>query len=386
MSIPPEYSQTHKDLQKAIDNPVALTDQQKADALNKLGSDVSTPASEQALVNEIDALAGAALEVDTSFDNITACFKKIKTSGARPELIKDVNDLMSTWQAHHNTFTNLLWESRQVAGKAQGAADDFAKDFITFLADDDVSLAEKKDEIKNYIGKLTEDEEASKHMSQGFTDLEKNVQAFQVEWKRVIDKYKLDAISARIAELDGIIANLETALNDLNDKIKALAISLGVLSAATGVTAALGFICPWFWIGTLLGLIGVGVTAALLKKAMDERTTVEADIARNKADRAMEEATLAAVKELKAALDASQGDFNVICSRLGAFAHVWATIRADIQAIEEKLDYAHGTESKALFRARLNTAAKLYATLGKALRRYQVVVNKDDALRMRVGK
>lgn len=116
----------------------------------------------------------------------------------------------------------------------------------------------------------------------------------------------------------------------------------------------------------------------------------------------MEEATLAAVKQLKAGLDASQNDFNVICSRLRAFAHVWATIRADVQAIEEKLDYASGTESKAvsrsdffiviihlivfqLFKARLNTAAKLYATLGKALYRYETVVNKQDVLSARIA-
>lgn len=108
---------------------------------------------------------------------------------------------------------------------------DFSKDFITFLGDDDVSIAEKKEEIASYMKvgpavfernvyahgttqKLARDEESSQEMSQGFTDLEKDIQAFQVEWKRIIDKYKLDVISARIAELDGIIANLEVTLNE----------------------------------------------------------------------------------------------------------------------------------------------------------------------------
>ncbi|KAH8105151.1 hypothetical protein BXZ70DRAFT_1061766 [Cristinia sonorae] len=99
----------------------------------------------------------------------------------------------------------------------------------------------------------------------------------------------------------------------------------------------------------------------------------------------MEGATLAAVKQLKAGLDASQNDFNVICTRLRTFAHVWAIISADLRAIEEKLDYASGTESKTLFKARLNTTAKLYATLGKALYRYETVVNKQDILSAKIA-
>ncbi|KAH8105147.1 hypothetical protein BXZ70DRAFT_1061763 [Cristinia sonorae] len=227
MSIPPEYEQTHKELEDAIQNPVDLTNEQKTDALNTISDEVSKPGAEQDLIHEIDALAGAALEVDGSFDNIMALFRKIKTSGARPDLIKDVDSLMSTWSKHHHTFTGLLWESREVAGKARGAADDFSKDFITFLGDDDVSIAEKKEEIVSYMNKLERDKESSQEMSQGFTDLEKDIQAFQVEWKRIIDKYKLDAISARIAELDEIIANLEVTLIDLNDKVHNLYLSAG---------------------------------------------------------------------------------------------------------------------------------------------------------------
>ncbi|KAI0069788.1 hypothetical protein K474DRAFT_1670680 [Panus rudis PR-1116 ss-1] len=91
-------------------------------------------------------------------------------------------------------------------------------------------------------------------------------------------------------------------------------------------------------------------------------------------------ADIAAVQELKAGLENSQGNFDIIITRLGAFATVWATIRADIQAIEEKLEYAHNTGSWTLMHGRLNTAAKLYAALGKALRQYQISVNPDQKM------
>lgn len=105
MSIPPEYEQTHKELEDAIQHPVDLSNEQKTDALNTISDEVSKPAAEQDLIHEIDALAGAALEVDGSFDNIMALFRKIKTGGARPDLIKDVDSLMSTWSKHHHVRT-----------------------------------------------------------------------------------------------------------------------------------------------------------------------------------------------------------------------------------------------------------------------------------------
>ncbi|KAI0071461.1 hypothetical protein K474DRAFT_1668993 [Panus rudis PR-1116 ss-1] len=90
-------------------------------------------------------------------------------------------------------------------------------------------------------------------------------------------------------------------------------------------------------------------------------------------------ADIAAVEKLKAGLDNSKANFYVIITRLGAFAHVWATIRADIQAVQEKLEYAYQTGSWFLMhsRLRLNTASKLYKALGDALHEYQISVNPD---------
>ncbi|KAI0071469.1 hypothetical protein K474DRAFT_1669009 [Panus rudis PR-1116 ss-1] len=88
-------------------------------------------------------------------------------------------------------------------------------------------------------------------------------------------------------------------------------------------------------------------------------------------------ADIEAVKQLKAGLKKSEGDFNTILTRIGAFAQVWATIRADVQAIEEKLEYAHRSGSWELMHFRLKTAAKLYTTLSHALHQYQVSVNPD---------
>ncbi|KAH8105133.1 hypothetical protein BXZ70DRAFT_1004664 [Cristinia sonorae] len=380
MSIPPEYQQTHKELQAIIDNPPDISDADQQKVINDLSNEVSSPQAEKTLIDEITELAGATFDVDDSFNRIMRLFEKVETGGASPELIKDVNYLMRTWDGHHTTFTSLVWRSREVAGKAMAAADDFRKDFVGFLADDSVSVAEKKKEIENYMQKLARDAEASKDMSQGFTDLQKSVEAFQTEWRRIIDKYDLDAMNARITELDGIIKNLEHTLADLNKKIKELTVAIKAMSAVSGILGFFSFICPVFIIAGLFSVASVAVAAALKAKAEDEKHKVTGDIARNKQERAMLQATLKAVAQLKAGLDGSQVDFVTISTKLGMFAHVWAVIRADLQAIKEKLDYANGTESKALFKARLDNAAKLYASLSKALRQYQNIVTREKAM------
>jgi len=380
MSVSPITPETQRELQEALNHAKPVSDKETITQLKKLEAEVSTPAANKALIDEINDLSGYALSIDTSFYNIEVIFNSIKTSGTSVSLQNDVSALNTTWKTYRQNYIDLLWKSREVAGKAQAAADDFAKDFIGFLSDDEVSLTEKKKEIVNYIAKLDRDEKASQDMSQGFSNLQKNIGTFQSDWKKVVEKHDMKTLAKDIAQLDSDINILEGTLADLEKKIKDLAIATGVLAASAGITFALGFICPAFWIGTLFSVIGVAVTATLLSKAMTERDQCQRDINSKKAQRAEKAADLEAVKQLQAGLTKSEGDFVSIIEKLGAFAGVWATIRADIQAIEEKLDYTHSTESKTLFKTRLNTAAKLYETLGKALRQYQVVVNGENPI------
>ncbi|TCD67844.1 hypothetical protein EIP91_011906 [Steccherinum ochraceum] len=385
MSVLPEYQEIHNELQAVIDNPPALGDTAQTNVINTLTADLSSPEAEKTLKDEMAALAGAAFEVDGSFNRIMKMFEKVETAGASPELIRDVRTLTSTWDGHHMRFTQLVWRSREVAGKAMAAADDFCRDFVPYLAADDVPLAEKKKEIDHYMAELERDEKASQDMSQGFTDLQKNVDAFQTEWRRVVQKYNLDAMNRRIDELNTLVKNLETTLSDLNKKIKDLTVAIKAMSAVSGILGFLSFICPIFLIGGLIGVSSVAVARSLKAKAENERNKVTGDIARNKAERAQIQATLKAVQQLKAGLDGSQMDFNIISAKLGTFAHVWAVIRADIQAIKEKLDYASGTDSKALFKARMNNATKLYASLAIALREYQNLVTNDHPMFMKLN-
>ncbi|KAI0072342.1 hypothetical protein K474DRAFT_1667936 [Panus rudis PR-1116 ss-1] len=375
-----------EDVQKKLDEAIAnanehpLDDATQKKAMDELAGKVAD--SNDDIIEEIKALAQYTLDIEKAMGEIDDIFRKIQLGDVSAGLKEDVQYLRDTWSGHINTYVGLLWESRRVAGAAEGAANDFAGDFITFLGEESTPMDEKKKEISNYLEKLANDEKQATTMSQGFSNLQKAVQDFQKDWKTIVDKYDLDDMNEQATKLQGEIDTLTTTLASLGDKIQKLAIALGILAASAAITGALGFIFPLFWIGTVLSVLGAGVSAVLLKQTKDayDPSETETELNEKKAELKRLMADIAAVQELKAGLENSQGNFDVIITRLGAFATVWATIRADIQAIEEKLEYAHNTGSWTLMKGRLNTAAKLYAALGKALRQYQISVNPDQKM------
>ncbi|KAH8105134.1 hypothetical protein BXZ70DRAFT_904387 [Cristinia sonorae] len=383
MPFASQYEQIHKDLDKAIQNPTQLTNQQKVNSLEKISNDVSTPGAEKQLIHEIDDLAHSAMDLgncktmylesailrntrilrmrnnalstETSLGKIAALFDKIKTDGAEPDFIEDLNSLKSTWQGDRKTYVDLLWESKQVAGSARATIEgnrhslrantlahelippDLTMDLINFLSDDSVSVAEKKTEI---VADFSRDEPASQNMVQGFIDLKKNIEAFQTEWKRFVNK---------IAGLDKTISESVDTLRDLNAKVDT---------------------------------IDLGLTNPLLQKpeAIAERDDIQRAIARNASEREQVEAALTPVKQITAALADAQNKFTLVSTRIIAFANIRAYIRADMQSILEILDSNDSPDSNALLKARLKAMSKTYNALRKALLRYETALDPSLAV------
>ncbi|KAI0073899.1 hypothetical protein K474DRAFT_1700031 [Panus rudis PR-1116 ss-1] len=357
----------------AKDHPLHETTQKEA--MDALGDKVDN--AKHDVVHEIKALAQYTLDIEAAMHDIDDIFQKVTSGNASSQLKGEIESLRKTWSGHIETYVQLLWQSRSVAGDAEGAAMDFAGDFISFLDDESTPFSQKQAEIANYLAKLAEDEKRSREMSQGFSNLQQEIANFQKDWKTIIDKHNLDAMHKEVAELQKEIDKATKALATLREKIQLLSVALGIFTVAAGITGILGFICPLFWFDTVISIVGIGITASLLHKTQDTYNHTRADLQRNQAKLATLMADIEAVKQLKAGLKKSEGDFNTILTRIGAFAQVWATIHADVQAIEEKLEYAHRSGSWKLMHSRLKTAAKLYTTLGHALHQYQVSVNPD---------
>ncbi|TCD65748.1 hypothetical protein EIP91_002232 [Steccherinum ochraceum] len=375
--IPPEYDQYHKELQRAIDNPVALSSATLTSAANTVNSAASAGGSESGLLDEIKSMSGAATSVDNSFGDVAKLFLNVRNGLSSPAVKADMAKLETRWNTHHQTYKSLLWQSRAVAGKAQAAADDFTRDFVGFLGDDNESMKDKKNEIRSYLEVLEKDGKASETMAQGFADLRTGIISLVEDWKGLVVKYKIDALSARVENLKQEIDQLSRALVDLDLKIAALTAKLNVSYGFNGAVGVLGIIAPWWCFGILIQAILNLPLRVDIAKAQKERGDVDARY-RNKLleyQRTLPE--LIQVQELQGTLKQSNSNIDNIISKIAGFAKVWAMIRTDLQAIAEKLDYVVGTESERLFKSRLNSTAKLYAMLGKALYQYQIVITAD---------
>ncbi|KAL4254197.1 hypothetical protein ABKN59_004595 [Abortiporus biennis] len=270
-----------------------------------------------ALMNEINELGRTALSVNTSFHQIELAFDNITHSQT---LDLDLDHLKTTWRGYRKKYIDLLWKSREVAGKVQAAATDFAEDFIPFLADATVAIVEKKTEILTYLQKLERDEKTSKVLSDGFRELQESVIAFKDEWKRTVQKYDQAAIGQQISSLDQEIRGIDQMIVDLDKKIDDLAARRRTF---------LGAICGFFsWLF---------------------RAVFGGDSERDKAINERREKISLRVQQLDATLTSVDSDFASICSKLGSFANVWAAIGRDILQIEEKLGWANATGNYKLF-------------------------------------
>ncbi|KAI0069789.1 hypothetical protein K474DRAFT_981523 [Panus rudis PR-1116 ss-1] len=202
------------DVQKQLDEAIAnakehpLDDATQKKAMDELAGKVA--GSNDDIIEEIKALAQYTLDIEKAMGEIDDIFRKLGDVSAG--LKEDVQYLRDTWSGHINTYVGLLWESRRVAGAAEGAANDFAGDFITFLGEESTPMDEKKKEIANYLEKLANDEKQATTMSQGFSNLQKAVQDFQKDWKTIVDKYDLDDMNEQATKLQGEIDTLTTTL------------------------------------------------------------------------------------------------------------------------------------------------------------------------------
>ncbi|KAI0080796.1 hypothetical protein K474DRAFT_1769049 [Panus rudis PR-1116 ss-1] len=375
MSTTDEIQQQLQDaIDNAKNNPLADSDQQTG--MQTLTSKIKD--GNQDVLDEIKKLAQATFDIEQAFNDVSTIFRKIQLGNASQGLKDDVQSLTNKWNEHHNTYVQLLWDSRQVAGSAEAAADDFAGDFATFLGEVDVPIDEKKQEITNYINKLTADEKEAADMSQGFSDLQKNIGLFKQDWQKIVDSYSLDDMNAQAAQLEEDLKSLNETLNQLASKLETLTNVMIGLGVVAGASLALGFVCPFFWIATLVAVLAMFTDRTLMLSTQSAYDQTAAEIEDKKKQLATLMADMAAVQELRAGLEDSARSFDTIMTKLTVFANVWAMLRTDIQEIANELEFANSSATWLTMHDRLNTAAAMYSALGNALRQYQISVNPDN--------
>lgn len=100
VQIPPEYAQTHADLQHAIDNPVKLSDDALIQSLDTFSSRLQTPGAQRELEAEIEVLSRQTIDMSAAFDRITDLFVRVQTGNVTASLRQDVARLRDIWGSH----------------------------------------------------------------------------------------------------------------------------------------------------------------------------------------------------------------------------------------------------------------------------------------------
>ncbi|KAK0189707.1 hypothetical protein F5146DRAFT_1139112 [Armillaria mellea] len=378
--LPPPYveSEVQKELDKAAKDAKPLEGVHLISAIDKMAEKAKE--NESALMQEMEQLSGYALDIENGFRKVTKVLADIKTSGASADMRETCATLHKKWSEHHTEYVELLWRSREVAGKARSAVEDFSKTLLPYIQDPTETIESKKEELQNQKKKLDQDRIQAANISQSFNDLSDKVKTFTDDFEVVVKKFNIPAQKEKIKELDVQLQLLKDTLEGLNKKITILVAALAISAAAVGITGLLGFLCPYFWIGTAVAAVGAGVSGVMLIKAQQERDDTERLIKETEAKRVEAQADLEVMQALQAALTKIRPSAQEICTKLGAFASVWATIRADIQEIEEKIDYAENTTKEKLFLSRVKAIQTMYELLAKGLYKYERIVTKDNPI------
>ncbi|KAI0072341.1 hypothetical protein K474DRAFT_1667932 [Panus rudis PR-1116 ss-1] len=238
-------------------------------------------------------------------------------------------------------------------------------------------MAQKKQVANSFLSSLDSRATQAERMSQGFSDVNNDIRAFVVDFQNMLAGYDLDAMEKRIKELDVEIKKLADDMKELQSTLDSLNKQLESAQSAAAVTGIFGFLCPLFWIGTAISATQISSLKQQLASVRDEYNRKLSDHRNKETERRNLQADIKAIPLLRSAVVKSTPDVDNIRYKIGAFATVWAAIRADTQGILEKLEYATDTASMTLFKLRVQTAADMYKILQATLNDYKEYLDKS---------
>jgi len=250
----------------------------------------------------------------------------------------------------------------------------FFEDFLTLLLDDDTSLEDKITEIKAYTQKVERDGKTSQQVSESFVGLKDNVKIFRKEWYTLVERIDAEYIVA----LDKSIEDLEAGIRELNRKVFKIIDEIKLFTTLPNVVT-IAALLPSLFQDALYESLKSSSAAQYLQKEIQAHDDIIKSLKEKRLEREQHAANWKASIFIQVLEEGkrTESDFLVVCDKVSVLTSVFGTIQADLQSIEEQLVNGRADSSKALFKARMNATAQIYATISEALRQYQVVVTLD---------
>jgi hypothetical protein len=204
--------------------------------------------TEEALCLEIEKLCTTALTIDEAFYDIGRRLSDAsKEQNKRVDLYDTCHTLETQWNEHHLTYQNLLWRSREFAGEAQGAVDDFRELVLPSLRDRDRTRSEKQEIIREQIQVLQDTSQPSQNLCQEFLDFGRTLDTYIIKFTLVVEGLGIGEQSQRVIGLEDGLRGARAAMEVVSQEVKELGWKFAADVAVAGIALLLAFVIPTLW-------------------------------------------------------------------------------------------------------------------------------------------
>ncbi|KIJ67120.1 hypothetical protein HYDPIDRAFT_26521 [Hydnomerulius pinastri MD-312] len=358
--------------------------------------------AQNALSEEIGRLSIAALTIDQAFHDVGRKLAEATREQHRcVDLYQTCSDLEAQWSQHHRTYQQLLWRSRQAAGEARGAVDEFCEIILPSLRDPAVALGGKQEILREQMEELRDRSKTSEGLSQEFVDFGRTLDTYISDFSQIVEGIGLLDQNEKVRILVNRLRPAKHTMDTICEEVKQLAWKFTGDVVMTGVAILLAVVAPMWWArlaeAVVAGMDGYCAKDSCVQlwdglrrregkypilrycstflRMVSQVATREYNIIKSEYD--AEQGRLNQMVKLESTLHDSRPVVHDVTTKLGAFATVWAAITADLRSIEVALSFSN--PSSQLFIRRIERLERLYGYLSQALRHYQVTVRLPES-------
>ncbi|KAJ7690383.1 hypothetical protein B0H17DRAFT_1289989 [Mycena rosella] len=359
--LPPNYtvsdlpSYDHAAVTKAFN---ALSADDKA----KLCAGIARAASDTQAVPHIEAAGKTAAQAIKDIDNLFLSL--VSTLGGFGDAGKQV---LADCKSLQTTFQTVARSSRDHAITIAAYADKFDTDTVPFCGDKDITVADRKKEIKSFIEAGKEHQKVGDKLNTDFANLKKAFETFTgtlIKWAK--DREGVDA--AKIATLRTDIQALDKQIGDLDVAIAAVSAALAATLPVTGLLAlAFPVAAPFIVAG---GCVLAAVEVAALTGLLIGKNGLVTDKKAKKQEIVTLQKEVSDIKALrtKAEHENALPTFN---DNIEVLQAVWVHVRNDAALI---VSYLETADSKAEYPKYMKIAIEkgviAYTAMSKYLKAY----------------
>lgn len=350
-----------------------------------MATEAASTATSDKLLEEVDKLAGAAVQIDESFKKVTVALLTVDKNDYKKKDGTPEPKLAPGWKLLQDEWNNILSTSRTTATNAATYCKRFHAFIVPMLNNKKFTYQDKIAELKQFASKA-EKEVGDTHQTYGkavehtksFKELREKVLKYSekfdnfAEDQRILFTNEITTLKAELQRLQKLIKEQEDAIFKVGVTMGATVFGVG--ANAIGALVAMGPAGPVAAVGIIIaGLVALGGEAATLAGYVRARNEArdEWDDDNKKLQNAS--AKLEELVKLRTVLSNCKADIDTIAARLDQFVVVWSMVAQDTQNIMNSLKDVEDVYSDEEFKHKVDLMNVSYETLGIALEKYATI-------------